>query len=57
MTWKFDDIGFRRDVEAILAEQRAKGQLAHNRARFWDQALQSLEDHDDPLGDRPANRR
>jgi hypothetical protein len=51
--WTFDDVGFAADVEAILAEQRAK-RMQHRQA--WDRAaaLQSLEDYDDAEGDRLA---
>lgn len=52
--WKFDEEGWQADVAAILAEQRAKCA-----PRPWDRAamLQSVEDHDDPQGDRIAQQR
>lgn len=53
--WKFDEEGWRADLAAILAEQRAKRALKQP----WDRAavLQSLEDYDNPEGDRLARYR
>lgn len=57
--WTFNEAAFRAEVEQILAEQREKRrrQLAFNRAAWWEQTMASLEDHDDPLGDRPVRQR
>jgi hypothetical protein len=55
--WTFDQAGFDAEVEKIKAEQRSRRQLAFDRAAWWERTMQSLEDYDDSLGDRPANRR
>jgi hypothetical protein len=56
--WTFDEAGWKADIEAIKAEQRAKRQqLAFNRAAFWERMMDTLDDYDDPLGDRPASQR
>lgn len=57
--WTFDDAGFAADVAALkaLARDIRRRELAFDRAAFRERMMQQLEDIDDPLGDRPANRR
>lgn len=56
-TWTFDEAGWEADLAQITAEQRARGQLKHDRERFWERMMDELEDFDRADGDRPANRR
>ena len=53
----FDEAGWKADLEAIKAEQRARRQLAFNRSAFWERTMDALEDYDNTLGDRPASQR
>jgi hypothetical protein len=55
--WKFDEEGWQADVAAILAEQRARGPLGNDKAASRERTMRSLEDHDDPEGDRLARYR
>lgn len=57
--WTFDTAGFAADVAVLkaLARDIRRRELAFDRAAFWERTMQSLEDYDDALGDRPANRR
>jgi hypothetical protein len=59
MTWKFDDAGFAADVDVLkdLARDIRRRELAFDRAAFWENMMQSLEDYDLADGDRPAGRR